>query len=126
VVCDRNPDGVEFKTADRNKVSVGMIGTYSERQLSWANGTALAKLTDSPNLNESLVNASRTARNSLDTKREEELKNFDDAAKKSQDVAKRLGVPVVEKYKAHLDLNSINIKIGGLPSGLKTGRKRVK
>lgn len=114
VVCDRNPDGVEFKTADRNKVSVGLIGAYSERQLSWSNGTALAKLTDSPNLNESLANASRTARNSFDANRGKELKNFDDAAQKSQDVAKRLGVPVLEKYKAHLDLNSINIKIGGL------------
>lgn len=44
-VCDRNPEGVAFKQADRNKVSVGLIGAYSERQLSWATGTALAKLT---------------------------------------------------------------------------------
>lgn len=114
VICDRNFDGVEFKTTDRIKVGVGMIGTYSERQLSWANGTALAKLTDTQNLNESLVNASRTARNSLDNNREETLKNFDEAAKKSEDVAKLLGVPVTDAYKAHLDLNSINIKIGGL------------
>ena len=114
VVCDRNPEGIEFKSTDRNKVSVGMIGTYSEKQFSWANGTALAKLTDAQNLNELLVNASRTARNSLDDNREVALKNFDEAAQKSQDVAKLLGVPVMDAYKAHLDLNSINIKIGGL------------
>lgn len=113
-VCDRNPEGVEFRSADRNKVSVGMIGTYSEKQFSWANGTALAKLTDAQNLNESLVNASRTARCSLDNDRAVALKNFDEAAQKSQEVAKLLGVPVIDAYKAHLDLNSINIKIGGL------------
>lgn len=114
VVCDRKSEGVEFKSTDRNKVSVGMIGAYSERQLSWANGTALAKLTDDQNLNESLTNASRTARKSLDDNRAVALKNFDEAAHKSQIVAKLLGVPVIDRYKAHLDLNSINIKIGGL------------
>lgn len=114
VVCDRNPDGVPFKQADRNKVSVGLIGAYSERQLSWATGTALAKLTEAQSLNELLANASRTARTSLDTNRPNTLKNFDAAAEKSQEIAKLLGVPVAHAYKAHLDLNSINLKVGGL------------
>ncbi|MHA6860356.1 ATP-dependent nuclease [Ralstonia pseudosolanacearum] len=114
VVCDRNPEGIPFKQADRIKVSVGMIGAYSERQLSWATGTALAKLTEAQSLNELLANASRTARTSLDADRAVSLKNFDEAAQKSQEVAKLLGVPVLEAYKAHLDLNSINLKIGGL------------
>ncbi|MDE2422276.1 MAG: AAA family ATPase [Gammaproteobacteria bacterium] len=114
VVCDRNPEGVDFKTGDRNKVGVGMIGVFSEKQLSWSNGTALAKLTETQNLNESLVNATRTARSSLDSDRAISLKNFDEAAQKAQVVAKSLGVPVLDVYKAHLDLNSINIKIGGL------------
>jgi len=114
VVCDRNPEGVEFNSTDRNKVSVGLIGVYSEKQFSWARGTALAKLTDDQDLTESLVNASRNARSSFDTNRAVVLKNFDEAAQKSQDVAKLLGVPVMDEYKAHLDLNSINIKIGGL------------
>jgi hypothetical protein len=114
VVCDRAPEGIEFRAADRNKVSVGMIGAYSEKQFSWANGSALVKLTDIQNLSESLAEASRTARTSLDTKRDVALKNFDVAAQKSQEVAKLLGVPVQDEYKAHLDLNSINIKIGGL------------
>lgn len=114
IVCDRNPEGVEFRAADRNKVSVGMIGTYTEKQLSWANGTALSRLTDAENLNESLAEASRTARGSLDDNRVATLKNFDEAARKSQDIAKLLGVPVIDAYKAHLDLRAINIKIGGL------------
>jgi putative ATP-dependent endonuclease of the OLD family len=114
VICDRNSEGVEFKTADRNKVSVGLIGAYSEKQLSWANGTALAKITNMPNLNEALIGASRTARTSLDANRENSLCDFDEAAEKSETVAKQLGVPVRGKYKAHLDLNSIDIKVGGL------------
>lgn len=114
VVCDRSPEGIQFKQADRNKVSVGLIGAYSERQLSWATGTALANLTEAQSLNELLANASRTARTSLDVDRQVSLKNFDDAAIKSEDIAKLLGVPVKHAYKAHLDLSSINLKVGGL------------
>ncbi|MDP2820068.1 MAG: AAA family ATPase [Polaromonas sp.] len=112
--CDRNPEGVPFKQPDRDKVSVGLIGAYSERQLSWATGTALAKLTEAQSLNELLANASRTARISLDVDRPVTLKNFDAAAEKSQGIAKLLGVPVLDTYKAHLDLSSINLKVGGL------------
>ena len=114
VVCDRNPDGVPFKQADRNKVGVGLIGVFSERELSWANGTALAKLTAAQSLSELLANASRTARSSLDVDRAATLTNFDTAATKSQEIAKLLGVPVLDAYKAHLDLASINLKVGGL------------
>lgn len=114
MVSDRNPEGTSFRQADRNAVSVGLIGAYSERQLSWATGTALAKLTAAQSLNELLADASRTARTSLDISRPVTLKNFDAAASKSQEIAKLLGVPVVDAYKAHLDLNSINLKVGGL------------
>lgn len=113
-VTDRNPDGVDFKAADRAKVGVGLIGAYSERQLTWAAGTALAKITEAENLNESLVEATRAARSSLDGQRALVLKKFDAAATKSEQVAKALGVPVAHEYKAHLDLNTISIRIGGL------------
>lgn len=114
VVTDRNPDGVDFKATDRAKVGVGLIGSYSEKQLTWAAGTALAKITESANLNESLVEATRAARSSLDGQRAQVLKNFDAAAAKSEQVAKNLGVPIGREYKAHLDLNSISIRMGGL------------
>lgn len=86
----------------------------SEKQLTWAAGTALAKITESDNLNESLVEATRAARSSLDGQRAQVLKNFDAAAAKSEQVAKNLGVPVGREYKANLDLNSISIRMGGL------------
>ena len=74
----------------------------------------MAKLTEAQSLNELLANASRTARASLDGDRPVTLKNFDVAAGKSQEIAKLLGVPVSDAYKAHLDLASINLKVGGL------------
>lgn len=49
IVTARNPDGVDFKAADRAKINVGLIGSYSEKQLTWAAGTALAKITVSEN-----------------------------------------------------------------------------
>lgn len=114
VFTDRTPEGVPFKQVDRAKVSVGLIGAFSEKQLSWAAGTALAKLTEAQSLNELLATASRTARTSLDADRLVTLKNFDAAAVKSEGIAKLLGVPVTASYQAHLDLNSINLKAGGL------------
>ena len=84
IVTARNLDGVDFRSADRSKVNVGLIGSYSEKQLTWAAGTPLAKITESENLSESLVDATRAARNSLDGNRAVALKNFDDAAAKSE------------------------------------------
>lgn len=114
IVTARNPDGVDFRSADRSKVNVGLIGSYSEKQLTWAAGTPLAKITESENLSESLVDATRAARNSLDGNRAVALKNFDDAAAKSEAVARKLGVPVDHSFKAHLDLAALTIRVGGL------------
>ncbi len=113
IVTARNPDGVDFNATDRAKVNVGLIGSYSEKQLTWAAGTALARITESENLSESLVDATRAARTSLDGQRAA-LKNFDAAAAKAEVVAKKLGIPVDNSFKAHLDLASINIRVGGL------------
>ena len=114
IVCDRTPEGVPFKQNDRRKISAELIGTYSERQLSWGAGSSLARLTDTQSLNELLTNTSRVARKALETDRADKLQDFDAAARKSEDIAKLLGVPVKDSYKAHLDLKSINLKSGGL------------
>lgn len=113
VVCDR-ADGKAFKYNDRDKVAVSLIGTYSDKQLTWASGTPLSKLTEAKELDESLLEATRAAKSSLDLKRDTTLKSFDQAATKSEKVAKLLGVPVKSSYKAHLDITNTNIKIGGL------------
>lgn len=114
IITARNPEGIDFRAADRAKVNVGLIGAYSEKQLTWTPGSALARITQSDSLNESLVDATRAARNSLDAQRDEALTNFDVAARKSEAVAKKLGIHVAAPYQAHLDLSTINIKLGGL------------
>lgn len=114
ITTTRNIDGVDFRASDRAKLNVAIIGSYSEKQLTWAAGSALARITESDNLTESLVDASRAARRSLDDERENALPNFDAAATKSEVVARGLGVPVDQNYKAHLDTASINIRVGGL------------
>jgi hypothetical protein len=114
IVTNRNPDGIDFRAADRAKVNVGLIGSYSEKELTWAAGTSLAKITESKNLSESLVDATRAARNSLDGQRAVALTSFDAAAAKSELVAKKLGIPVDDSFKANLDLGSISIRVGGL------------
>jgi putative ATP-dependent endonuclease of the OLD family len=113
VINARTPEGVEFRTSDRQKVSVSMIGAYTSRQLSWANGSPLTNLTSDTNLNGSLIQASRSARQSLDTNRSS-LKCFDNAAALTHEVALSLGITTSGAYKAHLDSNSINIHTGGL------------
>lgn len=113
IVTDRDPEGVDFKTTDRAKTNVGLIGSYSEKQLTWAAGSALTKITESKKLNESLVDATRAARISLDGQRDA-LEHFDAAAEKSELVAKSLGVPVEQTYKAQLDVAAISIRVGGL------------
>lgn len=110
IICDRNPDGIPFKAPDRIKAHVGFIGEYSERQLTWANGTALAKMTNSENLNEVLVNIARTIKDLVDKDRATTLTKFDEVAVIAQRVGVSLGVPVTDKYQAHLDLSSINFR----------------
>lgn len=114
IVTDRNPEGVDFKATDRAKLNVGLIGSYSDKELTWAAGTALSKITRSKNLNQALFDASRAARTSLETQRGEALQDFDEAAAKSEQVAKQLGVPVNDTFKSHLDLSSASIRIGAL------------
>jgi predicted ATP-dependent endonuclease of OLD family len=113
VVTNRAPEGVDFRSADRAKINAGFIGLYSEKQLTWGAGTALAKITEADNLNESLVNATRAAHSSLDKNRSTLIK-FDEAATKSENVAKRFGIAVNNSYRANLDLSSISIRSGGL------------
>lgn len=113
VVNTRYPDGIEFKTSDRIKACVGIIGAFSEKQLSWSSGSAIARITEADNIDESLVSAAREAKQTFDANRSV-LTGFDQAAKKAEVAARHFGVHVSETYKAQLDISSINLKVGGI------------
>lgn len=84
LVTERLPEGIHLKSADRAKLNVGMIGSFSDRELTWANGSALARITEEKDLGGALVNVGRAARISLNDQLQVALKNFNEAAKKSQ------------------------------------------
>lgn len=114
IICDRKPDGIEFKKADRTKIDVEMIGEYSGKEFSWAQGTALDKLTEKQDSKELFANISRDAKNSINPERHETLKHFDVAAEMSQEIATLFGIHVNVGYKSHLDIRSIRMRAGDL------------
>jgi putative ATP-dependent endonuclease of OLD family len=114
VIKNDHDEGVPFKTDDRAKAAVSLIGATSDRHLDWSRGSLLNRLTQGENISESLAHAGRAARAALDARRSEALNKFDEAASTVETTAKELGVNVASSYRAHLDSEAINIRIGGL------------
>ncbi|HEY4129389.1 MAG TPA: AAA family ATPase [Gemmatimonadaceae bacterium] len=114
VVKGDEDDGVPFKVADRARVHATLIGASADRDLTWSRGSLLSQLTKCDSIPASLADAARAARGALDAKREEVLTQFDEVAKKAEAAAKQLGVRVASGYKADLDSDGINIRLGGL------------
>ena len=103
-----------FSEGDRAKAGLGHIGHYADRHLTWNKGSVLSRLTSASNINASLAGAVRSAKESLDTRRDMDLTDFDAVASNAELTAKTLGVPVRTGYKADLDVGAINIRRGGL------------
>lgn len=114
VVKDGDDEGVSFKATDRAKVAVSLIGTVSDRHLTWSRGSLLTHLTAAENLASSLAEAGRAAKAALEARRNENLTKFDEVARTAEATARALGVNVASSYKAHLDSDAISIHIGGL------------
>ena len=107
-------EGIPFKTSDRAKAAVSFIGVFADRHLTWGRGSILSQLTETESITFSLANAARAAKTALDVRRSQDLKSFDDVAGIAEKVARELGVVVGSSYKAHLDTEAINVRIGGL------------
>jgi hypothetical protein len=114
VIRGDEDEGVPFKSADRLKVGVSLIGASSDRHLTWSRGSLLGQLTGTENLSLSLAEASRAARQALDARRAESLGPFDSTAQTAEQTARALGVVVASSYKAHLDSEAVSIQVGGL------------
>jgi len=114
VVNDRLGDEVRFGVGDRAKAAVSMIGSYADKHLTWGKGSILTQLTETESINMALAGAGRAAKDALDGKRDDDLKKFDAAARKAESAARELGVPIDHGYKAHLDVDAVNVKLGGL------------
>lgn len=114
VIKNDEDEGIPFKATDRAKVAVSLIGGASDRHLTWSRGSILSQLTNTESITSSLAGAARAAKGALDARRVQDLANFDSVARIAETTAHALGVNVVAAYKAHLDTDAINVRIGGL------------
>jgi len=114
VIKNDDDEGVSFKPNDRAKAAVSLIGALSDRHLTWSRGSVLNNLTEAENISSSLAQAGRAAKAAMDARRGDSLTNFDEVARKAEATARKLGVNVASSYKAQLDSEAINVKIGGL------------
>src|SRR5882762_10098604 len=114
VVKTDEDEGVRFKTNDRAKAAVSLIGAASDRHLTWSRGSLLNQLTETENISSSLAEAARAAKAAMEAHRNESLTKFDQVAKKVEATARTLGVNVASSYKAQLDSDAINVRIASL------------
>ncbi|MGR3565005.1 MAG: ATP-dependent nuclease [Heliomarina sp.] len=114
VIKNDDDEGVPFKATDRGKVAVSLIGTASDRHLTWSRGSILGQLADTENITSSLAGAARAAKAALEDRRVDDLTDFDAVAGVAETTARALGVNVAVSYKAHLDTDAINVRMAGL------------
>lgn len=114
VIRNQDDEGVPFKLADRAKAAVSLIGTVTDRHLTWSRGSLLSHLTGDETIASSLADAGRAAKAALETCRSDQLARFDEVARTAEQTARDLGVNVASEYKAQLDSEAINVRIGGL------------
>jgi len=114
VIKQDDDEGIPFRPNDRAKAAVSLIGTVSDRHLTWSKGSILSQLTTAENITSSLADAGRAAKSALEERRAESLTSFDEVAAKAEDTARSLGVVVSSSYKAHLDADAVNVRVGGL------------
>ena len=107
-------DGIPFKSVDRARVSVSLVGALSDRHLTWSRGSLLSRLTETHSLSLTLAEAGRAAKAALDGARKHSLSQFDRIAQQAEDTARSLGVNVAADYKAHLDADATSVRLGGL------------
>lgn len=103
VVTDRHSEGKKISAKDRERIGVARLGSSVDRDLAWARGSALSRCTeDFDGLNRAMAEAYRCARESFGTGC---ISKLDEAARKAQEAAKRLGVnqSSTQGYKPGLD-----------------------
>lgn len=111
VINKQYPEGHFISRRDREKLGVMRLGGYINQHLTWRRGTALSRLTGDPDdIDMILADASRSARQKIPAS---SLVNFQEAAKKAQELGQVLGVHPQSAYVPNLDTAAINIGESG-------------
>ncbi len=115
VLSTNHPDGIEFRSKERSAIGVTRIGTYVDRQLTWSRNSMVSKIIEDMNtegFTEVLASAVRNARAGLcEGEALEPLKN---ASQRVADLSASLGVSPNASFEPKLDVNAIQLDIGGM------------
>lgn len=100
---------------DRGKIGAAYLGAHSDRNLTWGKYSALSRITEAANVSGLLLDAMRTARESLSADHDK-LDVFNVAAAKVEKLAVELGVPVSSDgaFCAQLDNSALGNQTGNL------------
>ncbi len=108
VWCERGETSIGH--IDRQKLGVSRVGSYVDRDLTWAKGSALYRVTET--LKEIEFSAiSRKARTAIST---ESLEELETASRNVQDMAQEFGVNSTENLRPDFDPEKIDINAGSL------------
>ena len=105
-----DPPVIRYK--DMRQLATSRLGPFAERHLSWGRQSVLSQIEESgENVNLRLAEASRAARQAFKSPDQDV---FTDTAAKVQELGKAFSVPVADKYRAELDIQSVSINTGGI------------
>ncbi|WP_026941363.1 ATP-dependent nuclease [Hellea balneolensis] len=113
VVREDHDEGRDFKTADRTKANVSLVGHDRDIHLTWSRYSVLDRITEKQVVTSPLAIAGRAAKEALCGQRDQ-IANLDEAAGVAEAAARELGIQVNTGYQAHLDLAAIQLRQGGL------------
>jgi putative ATP-dependent endonuclease of OLD family len=107
---ESDPPMIRYK--DMKLLATSRLGPYAERHLGWGRQSVLGQLDESSeNVSLRLAEASRAARNAFQSSGQEVFKA---TAARAQELSKDFSVPVRDKYRAELDIQSVAVSAGGI------------
>lgn len=110
VFTERGSEHPRFGSGDRRKLGVLRFDAFTDRHLSWADGSVLSRITgEMDDLSNVLANASRAARKTLTST---DLPLLEDGAKNAMKIAAKFGAGVGGEYRPHLDAKALSLGSG--------------
>lgn len=107
---DADPPMIRYK--DMKKFGTTRLGPFAEKHLGWGRQSVLTRVgEDAGGLNLQLAEAGRAAREAF---REGNQEVFQETISLAETLGKKFSVPIREKYRAELDVQSVNITAGGV------------
>ena len=115
VFNDRDPDGRRISAADRARLGCVRLGSFLDREFSWARGSVLSRLSgEGDKLGSLLAEAGRAAKLALGGMSRERLPALFQGADEASVAGKELGVQPRKEYRPELDTSSVTVAQGAI------------